>query len=157
MFKKKDFHELGPLGRVTHRGVIFVCVSLEMCVCMCHCIANHPLRWRPLVEERIPNIGLGWHKGLERPHLIGLVVAEFIYTRTITKSSVKVLDASKMIITKDYAPLGALSISSSKGQPWCFIPIERIGCLWYSNVTKGKYYLIFYKHLRNKKVSALNF
>ena len=54
MFFFKDFHGLGPLGRVALRGVIFVCVSLEMCVCMCHCIANHPLRWRPLVEERIP-------------------------------------------------------------------------------------------------------
>ena len=49
------FHWLGPLGRVSHRVAMSVCVFLTL--------QNTHFRvlWRPLVKERIPNIGLWWH------------------------------------------------------------------------------------------------
>ena len=46
-------------------------------------------------------------KGLEIQRLIGSAVAGFNHARTITKAPAKGWTRDKMIITKEYAPLGA--------------------------------------------------
>ena len=46
-------------------------------------------------------------KGLERPRLIGLTGVEFKHAWTTTKACASCVEAIMMIISKEYAPLGA--------------------------------------------------
>ena len=49
-------------------------------------------------------------KGLEIPRLIGLVGAAFIHTWRKTRVLLPVLKQDKMIISKEYTPLGAKAL-----------------------------------------------
>ena len=48
------FHWLGPLGRVSYR------VAMSMCLCVPSQNTHFRVSWRPVVKEPIPNIGLWW-------------------------------------------------------------------------------------------------
>ena len=51
-FMQCGFHWLGPLGRVSHRVAMSVCMYVTLWN------THFWVSWRPLVEELIPNIGL---------------------------------------------------------------------------------------------------